>query len=110
MSLDQARLFTIPTSVNHIAFESVHIKVKREKLQMEKTCCALGLSRCRGGKARSGILGIAPSLLAEAMRGESHAWGDVGLEEAAYIFCSVSILLISVFHSLSFIFGKENCC
>lgn len=57
----------------------MHIKVKREKLQMEKTYCTLSLSRCRGGKALSGIYSVAPSLPAEARQGEGHAWGRRGV-------------------------------
>lgn len=57
----------------------MHIKVKREKLQMEKTYCTLSLSCCRGGKALSGIYGGAPSLPAEARQGESLARGRRGV-------------------------------
>lgn len=78
---------------------------------MEKTYCTLSLSRCRGGKALSGIYGVAPSLPAEARHGESHAWGRRGMGRDCLNFLQLFHLAhLFAFHSLGFIFGKASCC
>lgn len=91
--------------VNQAAFESMHIKVKGEKLQMEKTYPTLSLSRCRGDEALSGICST------EARQGESCAWGRCGVGGDCLNFLQLfHPAHLFAFHSLGFLFGKENCC
>lgn len=86
----------------------MHIKVKGEKLQMEKTHC-LEPVLLQKGKALLGIQGKTPSLLAEARQGESPAWGNMWSGgrlpkfPAAFPFCS-SLHFIP----LALFFGQEN--
>lgn len=89
----------------------MHVKVKGEKLQMEKTYRTLSLSCCRGDEALLGICDVAPGLPTEARQGESRAWGRCGVGGDCLSFLQLfHPAHLFAFHSLGYIFGKENCC